>query len=272
MIEDIDEALLAKMPLPSGGGDKEDRGRVLVVGGSIEVPGGAMLAGLAALRAGAGKLQIAAEPAVTLPMAVQIPEARVFGWEAARVLTALEGCAAALAGPGMVEEKGAEVIVRSILDHPGKQPLVLDAAAMAAAARTARPLVITPHAGEMAKLLDVAKDQVESDPVRFARDAAERLGAIVVLKGATTHICEPGGRILRHTQGVFGLATSGSGDVLAGIMVGLLARGAGPLAAAAWAVSIHANAGALLSKRIAPIGFLAREILDEIPGLLAQKR
>jgi hydroxyethylthiazole kinase-like uncharacterized protein yjeF len=270
VIENLDGHLLKSMPLPPAqGGDKDARGRVLVVGGAAEVPGAAMLTGVAALRAGAGKLQIACDPSVAVPLGVATPEARVFAWEEGAVVEALGRCDAAVLGPGMLDEAAAGTLASAMIRAPGGQPLLLDAAALGGAASCARPLVLTPHAGEMAKLAGAEKDAVEADPVGFATRAARRYGAVVALKGAVTHVAAPDGRVLRHTGGAIGLATSGSGDVLAGIVGGLLARGADPLTAMAWGVVVHARAGAALSRRIGVVGFLARELLDEIPALLA---
>jgi hydroxyethylthiazole kinase-like uncharacterized protein yjeF len=269
VIEVLDEALLKRLPLPAPqGGDKDERGRVLAIAGSSEVPGAAILTGVAALRAGAGKLQVACEGGLVTALGVAIPEARVFAIRQARVIEALGRCDAAVIGPGLIDETAASDLARTIAAAPGAQPLVIDAAALCELGTVARPLVLTPHAGEMAKLAGAEKDEVEADPAAFALKTARKLGAVVALKGAVTHLAAQDGRILRHDGGSIGLATSGSGDVLAGIVAGLLARGAEPLAAAAWAVVVHARAGAALSARIGAVGLLARELLDEIPGTL----
>jgi NAD(P)H-hydrate repair Nnr-like enzyme with NAD(P)H-hydrate dehydratase domain len=109
---------------------------------------------------------------------------------------------------------------------------------------------------------------VEADPVAAARRAAEAFGATVALKGAQTVIAAPDGSVLRYTRGGVGLGTSGSGDVLAGIVVGLLARGADPLRAAAWGVFLHGEAGNALARRHGAVGFLARELAAEVPRIL----
>jgi ADP-dependent NAD(P)H-hydrate dehydratase len=129
--------------------------------------------------------------------------------------------------------------------------------------------VLTPHAGEMAAMLGRPRDEVEADQARFAREAAARFGAVVALKGAQTFVAAPGGESYRNARGDVGLATSGSGDTLAGIVGGLLARGAEPVQAAVWGVYLHARAGRRLAERIG-IGFLAREIPAEIPPLMRE--
>jgi NAD(P)H-hydrate repair Nnr-like enzyme with NAD(P)H-hydrate dehydratase domain len=128
--------------------------------------------------------------------------------------------------------------------------------------------VLLPHAREMARLLQCELGEVEADPEAAARRAAETFNAVAVIKGQFSYIVAPDGRAFRFKGGAVGLATSGSGDALAGIVGGLCARGADPLSAALWGVHLHGEAGRRLAKRIGRIGFLAREILDEIPGLL----
>jgi hydroxyethylthiazole kinase-like uncharacterized protein yjeF len=153
--------------------------------------------------------------------------------------------------------------------------LVLDAAAVVSLAGDTSMLeplggraVLTPHAGEMASLIGADKHDVERDPGEVARIAAKQFAAVVALKGAETHIADPDGKLFRYSGGSVGLATSGSGDTLAGIVAGLAARGASPLHAAVWGAYLHGAAGRVLARRVGPVGFLARELLDELPPLL----
>ena len=129
--------------------------------------------------------------------------------------------------------------------------------------------MITPHTGEMATLLGIPRRAVMADLLGSAREAACRLQAVVALKGATTYIVSPQGEGWFFDEGNVGLATSGSGDTLAGIIVGLLARGATPLKAAMWGVYLHGEAGNRLSHIHGHVGFLARELLDAIPRIMA---
>jgi ADP-dependent NAD(P)H-hydrate dehydratase len=133
-------------------------------------------------------------------------------------------------------------------------------------------VVITPHAGEMARLWGIPREEVERRAATLAVEAAQALDVVVVLKGPTTYIAAPDGRCLCNTAGNLGLGTSGSGDVLAGIIAGLCARGAEPFQAAAWGVFGHARAGERLARRVAPLGFLARELLEEVPSVLHSLR
>lgn len=274
------------LPQPSDDGDKDQRGRVLVVGGSVEVPGAALLAGIAALRAGAGKLQIATGRSAAPHLGLAVPEALVAGLpetevggldpSAADLLVArVRRCDAVLVGPGMMDEGAVLALTARLLAEMPAIPLALDAACLielAAAREALQPhagrVVITPHAGEMAALLGVDRDSVVSAPLPHARKAASLLKVVVVLKGGRTHIVTPQGEAWTYAEGSVGLATSGSGDVLAGIVAGLLARGAPPADAAIWGVTLHGEAGNRLSTRLGPLGFLARELLTEIPGVL----
>jgi ADP-dependent NAD(P)H-hydrate dehydratase len=278
-----DDALRAwPLPMPSSESDKEDRGLVLVIAGSREMPGAAVLAGTAALRAGAGKLTIASGASVMKSIALAVPEARVVGLpetsaggiepDAAEILGQIKGrFDAVLIGPGLQDERATCELVLEALKRLRAMSIILDALAMNAIASETQletPLLITPHAGEMAHLTGLSKEAVHSEPLRIACDAAARWNATIALKGATTYIAVPHGRTWRHEGGNSGLASSGSGDVLAGIIAGLAARGAPLEQAAAWGVALHARAGERLAARIGPIGYLAREIGAEIPAVL----
>jgi ADP-dependent NAD(P)H-hydrate dehydratase len=274
------------LPALDDSADKEARGRVLLVGGCAENPGGLLLAATAALRVGAGKLQLATADSVALAVAVAMPEARVFsvaagGTEgihpraAKRIAELGDAVNALLIGPGLVDEDAAARLTRGVLKRVRQPAVVLDAGGLAALRAAPRALahlegraVLTPHAGEMAQLLGMERDQVEADPDAAARRAATTFGATVALKGSETVIAAPDGAAFRYTRGGAGLGTSGSGDVLAGIVAGLLARGADPLRAAAWGVFLHGEAGNALALRHGAVGLLAREIAAEVPRIL----
>jgi NAD(P)H-hydrate repair Nnr-like enzyme with NAD(P)H-hydrate dehydratase domain len=128
--------------------------------------------------------------------------------------------------------------------------------------------VLLPHAGELASLLDCEEDEITAEPIRSGVRAAELYRSVVLVKGVTSHVVHPDGRAWTYSGGAPGLGVSGSGDTLAGIVGGLLARGAEPLNALLWGTWLHGEAGAALAKKVGPIGFLARQIPDEIPALL----
>jgi NAD(P)H-hydrate repair Nnr-like enzyme with NAD(P)H-hydrate dehydratase domain len=120
----------------------------------------------------------------------------------------------------------------------------------------------------MAHLTGASKEEICADPERHAAQAAQRWNAVVALKGSRTRINAPGGECWQHEGGNVGLGTSGSGDTLAGIIAGLAARGASLPQAACWGVALHARAGELLAKRFGMLGYLARELPNEIPALM----
>jgi NAD(P)H-hydrate repair Nnr-like enzyme with NAD(P)H-hydrate dehydratase domain len=120
----------------------------------------------------------------------------------------------------------------------------------------------------MARLLECEAEEVEADPLAATRRAARRFNAVALVKGQFTFVSDPDGRAFRFEGGGVGLATSGSGDVLAGIIGGLGARGADPLTATLWGVFLHGEAGRRLSKQVGRIGFLARELLDQVPKVM----
>ncbi|HST51148.1 MAG TPA: NAD(P)H-hydrate dehydratase [Pyrinomonadaceae bacterium] len=277
------------LPRPVEGGGKEERGRVLVVGGSAEMPGAIILAATAALRAGAGKLQIATCRSIARSVAVAMPEARVFALpETKRGAIAVSAAGeisdrakrvdAVLLGPGMIDENAVARLVQEVLPQIGKVVVVLDAAALSCFAKSPRILheldcktVLTPHAGEMAMMLGVSKSAVMRDQSATARNAARSLRAVLTLKGAETHIAAHNtSKSYCNRTGNVGLGTSGSGDTLSGIIAGLAARGATPLQAAVWGVYLHARAGDALAKRVGQLGYLARELLAEVPALMSK--
>ena len=287
----LDSAWIAAHPTPvhGAGTTKNSRGRVLAIGGARSVPGALRLTGEAALRAGAGKLQIATIESVAMAIGVAVPEAGIIalpeddaGEIAADCASALGRplglCDAVVVGPGISDDDAAERVARCVLQRAGDDAaIVVDAASIGGlsrcrddAARFTGRLIITPHHGEMAALTGASADDIGADPERFARDVAREYGMIVVLKADDTVIADPDGGLLHYLGGGIGLATGGSGDVLAGAIAGLLSRGAEPLVAAGWGVWLHGHGGRRVATRRGPIGFLARELPGEFPRLLPQ--
>ncbi|MET3725996.1 hydroxyethylthiazole kinase-like uncharacterized protein yjeF [Sphingomonas trueperi] len=218
-----------------------------------------------------------------------MPEAAVFelpangagelGAAAGGQLVGLLGrCDTLILGPGTGKEADAGALLDAVLAAKEPPPtLLLDAATLGVAADRHQAIkthvgrtVLTPHPGEMAGLMHEDPDRIARSPVDVVKAAARRFGAVVALKGADTHVATPEGMVLRYPGGGPGLATGGSGDVLAGIIGGLLARGVDPLVAASWGVWLHGEAGRRLADRIGPIGFLSRELPGEIPRLMAE--
>lgn len=281
----LTRAALKSFPLPPVvDGDKEIKGRILIVAGCRELAGAALLVAHAAMRAGAGKLQMATVEGVAVGTALAMPEAMVLGLDEARdggftrsavqrIREAADHVDAVVGGPGLAEARTCAALAEALLRSPAK--VVLDAALL----HSLEPLgpgkrgpngppVLLPHAGELSSLLDCEEAEIESDPVGCGLRAARIYQANVLVKGVTSFVVTPDGRAWAYRGGAPGLGVSGSGDTLAGIVGGLMARGAEPLTALLWAVLLHGEAGEALARRVGPIGFLAREIPDEIPALL----
>lgn len=282
---ELTPALLKKHPLPPvGAGDKDARGSVLIIAGSRDVGGAALLAAISAMRAGAGRLQIATVDSVAPHLAMAMPEAMVVGLAQGRdggfapstVKPLAERAAkadAVVAGPG-VQGNGHTAKLAAALVGNGN-PLALDAALLRALPqrreevhRSACPAILLPHAGELASLLECDEGEVEADPLAAGRACAERYDAITLVKGVQSHIVAPDGTAFLYKGGSPGLGVSGSGDTLAGIVGGLLARRADPLTALLWGVWCHGEAGRRLGEKVGTLGYLAREIPGEVPGLL----
>ena len=287
-VAELDSELLKQFPLPHhpDDGDKEDRGRLLVIAGSRELPGAALLAGIAALRAGAGKLQIATAESISVQLGVAVPEARVIPHreteegcvDESAIETLLKWAKAAQAvmiGCGMQHGPPLDRLLDALFGCEAGVPLVLDAAVLGSLSKRSEAVrrwkggaILLPHAGEMKRLLQCEAEEISADPLGSARRAAEMYGAVALLKGEYSHIVAPDGRAFRFKGGGVGLATSGSGDTLAGIVGGLAARGADPLTAALWGVYLHGEAGRRLTVSVGRVGFLARELLDLVPALM----
>lgn len=287
----LDSAWIAAHPAPvhGGGTTKNSRGRLLIVGGSSTVPGALRLTGEAGLRAGAGKVQIATiRPAATL-LGVLVPESGIIalpedgdGEIAAGAVDTFAGelasCDALVIGPAISAPDAAARLLRDVFAQPLEETLlVIDAMAIGclrdmrdALERLAGRLILTPHHGEMAHLTGLEEQAIAADPATAARDAAAGYQAVVVLKGSDTVIAAPDGSTFHYGGGGTGLATAGSGDVLAGAIGGLLSRGADPLVAAGWGVWLHGQGGRRLATTAGPIGFLSRELPAEFPRLLPQ--
>jgi ADP-dependent NAD(P)H-hydrate dehydratase len=279
--------MLRGWPLPEPTGGKNARGSVLVIGGSTETLGAVLLAAHAAMRAGAGKLQVATVASMAPFAATALPEAlvralpetgggavRADGADAVRDLA--EAADAVLIGPGMADTDEARQFGERLL--PGLQGcLALDALGLACVTADEASLrhlegrvVLTPNPTEMAYALHVDEDQVDDDPAGATIDLAARTRGVVGLGGATAWIAASDGRLWRDDSGLAGLGVSGAGDVRAGITAGLLARGAPPEQAAVWASFVHGRAGERLAASVGRLGFLARELPPEVPRVLGE--
>ncbi|HVS00082.1 MAG TPA: NAD(P)H-hydrate dehydratase [Thermoanaerobaculia bacterium] len=280
----VGEELAALVPPREPGTHKGDYGHALIVAGSPGKSGAAILAARAAIRAGAG-LVTAAVPAPILDvvdlgsiesMSLALPAGPVADGgqlteeAAARVLAAAEGKDALAVGPGLGTD-AAPAIRRIAAECP--LPLVLDADGLNAfAGRAAElagrpgPTVLTPHPGELGRLLGISTAEVQADRIAAARRAAAETGAVTVLKGSLTLIAEPDGTVWVNPTGNPGMASGGTGDVLTGMIAGLLAQGLGPLDAARLGVYLHGLAGDLAAARLGEPSLAAGDLLDSLPA------
>ena len=279
----IDAELLDSWPLPEQGGDKSDRGRVLVVGGARQTPGAVLLAAETALRVGAGKVQVATASDTAAAVAVALPEGFVQGLPvlhggelavagADRVVELAQSADVVLLGSGMGDPECADLFLTQVVPRLDTL-VVLDALGTAFLTgnldgmhHLAGRVLLTPNLTETAAMLERSEQEVQDDQLGAARAIAEATGAAVLSGGEVSYVVSPQGESWSCSAGVPGLATAGSGDVKAGVVTGLLARGATPEQAAAWGAWAHARAGERLARE-SP-GFLARDVSREIPGEL----
>ncbi|MCU1568912.1 MAG: yjeF-like protein hydroxyethylthiazole kinaserelated protein [Pseudarthrobacter sp.] len=298
----VTPSLLREWPLPAPGEDKYSRGSVLVIGGARATPGAALLAGTAALRAGAGKLTLAVAESVAVQVAVALPECGAMGLpETAegsvtgegldRISSYLDRADAILVGPGLDDPELAEELLRALLEREastgesgsggknagGGPAVVLDAFALGGLLKLGDQLdpwkgrlILTPNPKEAAVLLEREVDNLAAD----VAEIADKFQAVVSCQGL---IARPSGgdapeesELWQMTTGYGGLGTSGSGDVLAGAIAGLRARGTTGAQAACWGTHLHAAAADRLASRLGPLGFLARELADELPALMLE--
>lgn len=283
--EAVTPALLKGWQVNRDAADKSDRGTVLVVGGARRSPGAAMLTGRAALRVGAGRLTLAVTESAAVAVAVAVPESGavalpeddgvISGKRAAQALAPeLETADVVVIGPGLDDPGQTEELLRGIVPLLNdRAAVVLDAYALGVLPglpevyeRWAGRLVLTPNKTEAARLLE-ADPGAEVDLEPAALEIAEKYQAVVALHGLIT---APDGRRWEVPAGNSGLGTSGSGDVLAGAIGGFLARGASPEQAACWGTYLHSTAGDRLSAAQGPLSFLAGELLEAMPRVMAE--
>ena len=281
MTRELDEAMVAGLvPVRDPEGHKGTFGRVLVVAGSLDYAGAALMAGSAALRAGAGLVTLCLPQSLQPHLAGRVPELITLGLpesspghvavSRAAGMIAEQPHDAALLGPGLHPDGGTRRLVERLLRTDGP-PVTLDAGALGALSgspgwwsRSRREMVLTPHAGEFGRLHgEVGADHAaRADAARVAAVAWQQ---VVVLKGARTCVAAPDGSVVVAPFVLPALATAGTGDVLAGIIAALLAQGASPFDAACLGVFLHGRAGEHVSERLGDAGLLATDLLVEIP-------
>lgn len=265
------DALLRHVPRRAPHDSKYTAGVVLVVGGSPGMTGAAVLCATAALRADAGYVTLAV-PAASLPVAETLalePVKRGFTWEHAadEILADAARANAVALGPGLGRGDEAHALVRALLERL-ELPVVVDADALFGLEPVERAAVtvLTPHAGELARLLGVTSAEVGEHRLEAARACAERFGAVVLLKGADTIVQGPEGGPIVSDLAPPSLATAGSGDVLTGVIAAFLAKGLEPVTAAAAAAAAHGIAAASLPNQA---GLVASDVVAALPAALS---
>ena len=283
----LDESTVAaQLPARPRGGHKGTFGHLLVVAGSRGKSGAAVLTAQAGVRSGAGLVTLATRGDVRDAVEARVRETMVEELLPApgtalpaatldRRWNALaHGKTAAAVGPGCGTDEAAGEALRRIVAR-ARLPLVVDADALAALAgrpnlvrRAPAPRILTPHPGELARMLGTTTDEVQADRLGVARRTARDWRAVVVLKGARTVVAAPDGRAFVNPTGNAGMASGGSGDVLTGIVGGLLAQRADPLDAACVGVWAHGTAGDRAADDSDGRGLAARDLIAELPGVL----
>jgi hydroxyethylthiazole kinase-like uncharacterized protein yjeF len=286
-----------RLPDRSPRSHKGTFGRVLVVAGSNEYAGAALLAGVGAARSGAGLVCLATPASVGMRLSGLMPELTALlleeeapglvspvGWR--QLSSEARGYDAVVVGPGMGRHPSLQRRVRSFLAEV-ERPVIVDADALNALAASRgwwrqlrRQTVMTPHPGEFARLrsetghegVDPALVEDDGHRAEAASAAAIRWGQVVVLKGARTVIADPDGEVVRSDVATPALATAGSGDVLSGSIGAFLAAGCQPRDAAGCGVAVHGAAGLLAEDRIGRAGVIARDIAALLPEAIEQLR
>ena len=257
-------------------------GTAIVVAGSLGLTGAAYLTSTAAARTGAGLVRLLVADSIypilaakcTEVMATPVPEVApgAIGHAAYdSILRQLAAAEVGIIGPGLGRDSSTWRLVVDLAQH-AKCPLVIDADGLNALAESPRVKgklgtrrVLTPHPGELARLSGKTADVINADRPAAARKAAREWGAVVVLKGAHTVVAHPDGRLSEDPHSVPALASGGTGDVLSGVIGGLISQGLEPFSAAVTGVYVHAAAGRRISEHIGDSGLLAGDLLPEIP-------
>ena len=280
----ISDRVLDLIPHRPRDGTKFKSGVVAIAGGARGLTGAPTMVALAAARAGAGYVQVAIPESVETVHELRLLEQMTKGLpdeDGAHVPDGVEGvkelaerAGAVVLGPGLGRTDGAMEFARRVAREV-EAPLVIDADGLNAHAgdieslrERSGPTVLTPHAGELGRLLEVESDEVNAHRLALARDAAERSGTIVLLKGDDSLVAKPGGPVAVSPGASPALATAGTGDVLSGVIAAFLAKRLGAFEAAAAAVLAHARAGQEAARRLGADHVVAGDVIDALPAAL----
>jgi hydroxyethylthiazole kinase-like uncharacterized protein yjeF len=282
----IAPGVLAEMPRRTAESTKFSSGNVFVIGGSSGLTGAPTMAAMAAMRAGAGYVTVGAPATLEGTFATRLLEAMLRGLpeqDGSLTVDAVEPAVEAIRradavvlGPGLGRSEGAQAFARALFER-ADVPLVVDADGLNALVDVFRdelpqrpgPTVLTPHAGELGRLLGLESDQIAAHRLAHARAAAAHARAIVVLKGDDTLVAAPEGRVAVSPGRAPALATAGTGDVLSGVLGAMLAKGLAPAHAACAAVHVHLRAGQHASEPHGPDAVIASDVIAHLPQALA---
>jgi len=284
----ISERVLELVPHRARDGSKFSSGTVVIAGGAAGYTGAPCMAALGAQRTGAGYVQLAVPQSAQQAVALRLLEAVTRGLPeddgmhvaggAEQVVELAERAGAVILGPGLGRSDGARDFARAVAGAV-EVPLLIDADGLNAhvgALETLRerpaPTVLTPHAGELARLLETDSDDVSAHRLGHAREAADRTGSIVVLKGDDTIVVAPDSPVAVSRGATPALATAGTGDVLSGVIGAILSKGVDPFAAAAAGVLAHARAGRVAAGRLGADHTVAGDVIEALPEALGSSR
>jgi NAD(P)H-hydrate epimerase len=284
----ISSTVLREMPRRGAESTKFTSGNVFIIGGSRGLTGAPSMSALAAMRTGAGYVTVGAPASLELSFTVRLLEAMMVGLPedgdghldpagVEPVLKAIGRADAVVLGPGLSKDPDAQALAREIVPRIDV-PLLVDADGLNALAgeyfeeilpQRRWPTVLTPHAGELGRLLGVESQEVERARLRHAREAASRAKAFVVLKGDDTLVAAPSGRVAISRGSAPALATAGTGDVLSGVIGALLAKGMPVATAACAGVYLHVRAGQLAAAPHGPDGVIASDVISALPAAMS---
>ena len=284
----IGAGVLREVPRRGAASTKFSSGSVFIIGGSRGLTGAPSMSALAAMRTGAGYVTVGSPASLELSFTVRLLEAMMVGLPedgdghldpagVEPVLKAIGRADAVVLGPGLSKDPDAQALVRAVVPRIDL-PLLIDADGLNALAsgqfeevlaQRRWPTVLTPHAGELGRLLGVDSKEVERSRLRHVREAAARSKAFVVLKGDDTLVAAPSGRVAVSRGGAPALATAGTGDVLSGVIGAMLAKGMPVATAACAGVYLHVRAGQLAAAPHGPDGVIASDVISALPAALS---
>jgi len=279
--ETIDQDTLRRLPSRKTDGHKFTYGKILIIAGSEDMSGAAYMAAMAAYRTGSGLVEILTHESCRISLQCALPEAIVRTYQDSnksldKVMKTihLESYDAVLIGPGLGQSEAA----KSLLDFTLKQPsvpLILDADAlnllsekMEVLLESSAPIIMTPHIGEMSRLTKFPTEGIIENTIEFAQAFSKSNQVITVLKSHRTVVCNPEGFVCINLCGNDGMATAGSGDVLAGVIASLVGQGIEPYRSSVLGVAIHSIAGDLASENIGRHGLMAKDMIEAIPIIM----